>query len=400
MKHKLAFLTSHPVQYHAPIYKTLANHPQIDLVVYYCWDFGVKETFDQEFNQKFKWDIPLLKGYKFKFLKNFSLKPYSDFWGQINPGIINELIKNKYDAVVVSGYATLTSWFAFLGAWITKTPIILKGEANFSRGKSHIKNLSKKIILRNLFKKIDAFLYGYSLNKEFYKFYGVSEKKLFFYPCSVDNDFFQQKAKELQKQGIDKIKKSLGIRRINYPNILFSGKLIPRKRWLDLLRACKILFDKGTNFNLLVVGDGPDRDRFEFFIEENRLKNIYLSGFKNQSELPKYYFVADIFVLPSEYDPSPKVVNEAMNFKLPIVVSSGVGTGGDLIKHDENGFIYDVGDINVLAEYLEKILLNHKLRDRFGKRSLEMVKEWNNNKNADGISNAVKYILNKKQANN
>lgn len=395
-KFKIAFLVSHPVQYHAPIFRKLANHPKIDLTVYFCWDFGVKDSYDKEFNKRYKWDIPLLDGYNYKFLKNFSLKPYSTFCGQINPGIIMELKKNKYDAIIISGYATLASWFAFLGAWLTKTPIILKGEADFSKKNFWAKNLIKKIILKNLFKKTGAFLYSYALNKEFYKFYGVSDKKMFFYPCSVDNDFFQRKAKELREQGSDKIKKSLGIKQINYSNALFSGKLIPRKKWLDLLKACKILADKGINFNLLIVGDGPDRGKFEFFIKENGLKNIYLFGFKNQSELPKYYFIADIFVLPSEYDPSPKVVNEAMNFGLPVIVSNGVGTGGDLIKHNQNGFIFNIGDIAALSGYLEKIINDSDLRDKLGARSLEIVKEWNNDKNADGVVQAVEYISNKK----
>ena len=81
--YRLAILTSHPIQYQAPLFKKLAERPEIDLTVYFCWDFGAgKKSLDAEFGKKIKWDIPLLEGYEYKFLKNFSLKPSSEFLGR------------------------------------------------------------------------------------------------------------------------------------------------------------------------------------------------------------------------------------------------------------------------------------------------------------------------------
>lgn len=71
-KYKLAVLTSHPIQYQAPLFRKLSSHPYIDLAVYFCWDFGVKEEeYDPGFGKKIKWDIPLIEGYRYKFLANY-----------------------------------------------------------------------------------------------------------------------------------------------------------------------------------------------------------------------------------------------------------------------------------------------------------------------------------------
>jgi len=122
-KYKLAILTSHPIQYQVPLFHKLAESSKIDFMVYFCSDFGATEKIDPKgFGIAYKWDIPLLDGYSYKFLKNYSLRPSTEFWGQINPGIIRELFKGNYDAVLIHSYALFTSWLAFLGAIITRTP--------------------------------------------------------------------------------------------------------------------------------------------------------------------------------------------------------------------------------------------------------------------------------------
>src|ERR1700689_4809686 len=100
---KIALFASHPIQYQAPFFKQLAAEPGIDLTVYFNWNFGVgREQYDPGFGRKIVWDTPLLEGYRFTFLKNFSFRPSSaHFLGEINPGAIIEIFRRRYDAVVV-----------------------------------------------------------------------------------------------------------------------------------------------------------------------------------------------------------------------------------------------------------------------------------------------------------
>ena len=75
MEHKLAILTSHPIQYQAPLFRELAKNPEINSTVLFCSKQGISKKKDPGFGIDFKWDIPLLDGYNYKFLKNFSPFP-------------------------------------------------------------------------------------------------------------------------------------------------------------------------------------------------------------------------------------------------------------------------------------------------------------------------------------
>ena len=128
-KYKLAILVSHPIQYYYRLYQELAAHPRIDLTVYFCWDAGVgsEGAYDPEFKLRVKWDLPLLEGYRYRFLKNYSLRPSPQFWGLINPGVMKELYSQKFDAIFIWGYSYLSSWMAFLAARLCNTPVFLGG---------------------------------------------------------------------------------------------------------------------------------------------------------------------------------------------------------------------------------------------------------------------------------
>ncbi|MEK7568239.1 MAG: glycosyltransferase family 4 protein [Patescibacteria group bacterium] len=391
--YRLAILTSHPIQYQAPLFKKLAERPEIDLTVYFCWDFGAGEkSLDAEFGKKIKWDIPLLEGYEYKFLKNFSLKPSSEFFGQINFGIIKELRQNNYDAILVFGWNSFTNWLVFLTAFWRKTPIFLRGENPLNQEflKSGWKIRLKKIILGWLFKHINVFLYIGEENKKFYQFYGAPEEKLIFCPYAVDNNRFMAAAKELRIRN-QELRKRLNIER-EAVAILFVGKFIEKKRPLDLLKAFQLLT---TNYKPLIylvfVGDGALRPELENYAKERNLKNIIFTGFKNQTELPQYYATADIFVLPSgKGETWGLAVNEAMCFGLSIIVSDIVGCGSDLVKNGENGFIFPLGDVEKLAECLKELESDSKKRKLFGKKSFEIIQNYSYNEDIEGILKALK----------
>ncbi|MCF7894508.1 MAG: glycosyltransferase family 4 protein [Candidatus Omnitrophica bacterium] len=387
-KYKLAILTSHPIQYQVPFFKKLDKHFKIDLKVYFCSDDGVKKTKDSGFGQKIKWDIPLLEGYKYKFLKKYNLFFLKKPFLRINPEIIKELFLNKYNAIIVHGWASLTNWLVFFGSIFTHIPILLRAESPFSqeRAKNRLRDKIRRFILRFLFKNISAFLYIGEENKKFYEFYGIPEEKLFFTPYAVDNERFIDEFKKLN-QSKDKIKDELGIDK-EKAVILFVGKLIDKKNPLDLLQAYeKINSNKKA---LVYVGDGRLRLKMERYIKNNRIKDVHLIGFKNQTELPKYYTMADIFVLPSGIGERwGLVVNEAMCFGLPIIVSDIVGCSPDLVKNGESGYVFSLGEIKKLAEYLKELIVDENKRKIFGQKSFEIIQNHRYKRDVEGIIKAL-----------
>ena len=228
-KYKLAALTSHPIQYQAPLFAELSKQPNIDFPVYFTWNPASTSSYDEEFGRRVEWDLPLLEGYHNLFLKNISPKPSSKFWGQINPSIVKELWQGEYDAIWVHGWNSFTNWFVFLAAPFLGTKIFLRGEnpLNQELGKSKTKTFFKKIILHWLFHRASKILYIGEENKKFYLHYGASASKLVFCPYALDNARLIKEAGVLLNQK-SQLRKSLGISPESVI-FLFVGKLIDKK---------------------------------------------------------------------------------------------------------------------------------------------------------------------------
>ncbi|MBU4377282.1 MAG: glycosyltransferase family 4 protein [Candidatus Omnitrophica bacterium] len=394
--YKVAFLVSHPIQYFSPLFKKMAKHPQIDLTIYYCSGEIMKGVKDAGFGVEVKWDIPLLEGYKYKFLKNYSpipatLKPLI---GLINFGIIREIAKNKYDAVIVHGWSYVTCALAYMTAIFNRIPVFIRAESPLSREltKPKWKILAKKPLLSALFKQVSSFLAIGRENREFYKFYGVPDNRIFLTPYAVENERFIKNYVDLIDKK-DEIKKNLGIPSDKMV-ILFSGKFIDEKRPMDLLLA----YEKTSAENkaLVYVGDGYLRRNLEQYVKKKKLENVYFTGFMNQTEIPGYYVIADIFVLPSAGENWGLVVNEAMCFHLPVIVSNMGGCAKDLVRHNENGYVYPMGDIDKLSFYLGDLINDKEKRAGFGKKSLEIVQEYSYEKDVEGIISALESKKNDK----
>lgn len=390
---RLAILTSHPIQYQAPLFREYSKRKEVDVMVFFCLNFGSELYLDEEFGQNVRWDTPILSGYKYKFLKNYSPKPtYSTWWGEINLGIVNEIIFGRYDSILIFGWSHSTHLLAFLAAFISRTPVLLHGENPLSQemGKNKLKLFIKKIIFIPLFWLVSSFLYIGEQNKMFYKSYGVSDKKLFFTPYAVENKRFLADAEKIRnKKSI--FKKKLGIPKEEVV-ILFAGKLIAKKCPMDLLHAFELLsaIYNLQDVHLLFVGDGELRSELEKYVAQNQIHNAKFFGFKNQTELSEYYGASDIFVLPSGIGETwGLAVNEAMCFGLPIIISDVVGCSSDLVKNGENGFIFKFGDTKHLASCINTLVVDRKSCERFGKKSFEIIKDFSYEKDVKGILEAI-----------
>ena len=191
MKTKLAILNTHPIQYFAPLYKRLAQEKNIDLTVLYCSRWGVNEYIDPQFNKSIKWDIPLLDGYKYKFLKNLrKTEDVNKFFNLINLEIINDIIKNKYDFLWINGHNNFTNIIAVLTAKFVGTKLLMRADTQLNVEPLRIKKLIRKPVMKAFYKLFSGFLYIGTRNKEYYAYLGIPDNKLFFVPFTVDNDFF------------------------------------------------------------------------------------------------------------------------------------------------------------------------------------------------------------------
>jgi len=382
----LFVLTSHPIQYQAPLFRKLAGVIP-EFKVFFLSDKGYQEHKDPEFGVRFSWDIPLIDGYKNQFLEK-------------EKDILSELSRNKPDYFLVYGwnksiYRKAIATAKKLGV---KTFLIGENPLNQELFKPFWKRMLKKIILgKLLFNKVDAFLYIGKENKKFYQYYGVPEDKLFFAPYAVDNQRFQKAAADLIPK-IDELRAKLNIAPEDIV-ILFAGKLIPKKRPVDLLKVyvdlrSRFLIHETHSTKLIFVGDGPLRRPMEDYLKGLKFPDIMFAGFKNQTEIPEFYALADIFVLPSGLGETwGLVINEAMNFGLPVVPTSVVGSAPDLVRENENGFIVPLGDLRIFADALYSLIKNTELRKKFGRRSREIVLKYSYENDIKGLKQAMNANL-------
>lgn len=392
---RLAALISHPVQYFSPLFQRLAERPEIDLTVLYCSLQGARAMKDPGFGVSFAWDVPLLKGYRYKELRNCWRWRVDGFFSCANPGAFTELAGGSYDALMAFGWGDLAAWLAFAGAKFAGIPWLIYGDTvSIYQGDSGwLKRQCKRRVLGALFRRTGGFLVSGAFNRRFYEMYGVPPDKCFDAPFAVDADLFARRAAEAGRRR-NEIRARLGIPR-DSAVFLFAGKLLPRKRPRDLLEALKILQTTAADVSVAFVGEGELRAELEAAISMDRLRGARLLGFRNQTELPEMYAMADALVLPSSWDPKPLVVNEAMACGLPVIVSdrTGVWGPGDIVRNGENGMVYPCGDTSALAAAIHRLAARPELRRRMGRRSFEIVQDFGYERCVNGILSAVKFVV-------
>ncbi|MFH0806315.1 MAG: glycosyltransferase family 4 protein [Candidatus Brennerbacteria bacterium] len=396
---KLAILINRAGPTNARLFRTLAEEPGVSLSVYYCSDVGVgKRDFDPGFNRAIDWGTDFLSGYRYRFLTNFlAFNKKNDAW-LLNPGIVWKLFSGDFDCVIVYGWNSPTQWLAFAAAAVRGIRILVWGENPLNQELAKritTMVLLKRFILRRLFKNVDAFLYIGKQNKDFYRFFGVPEGKLFFTPYATDNARCEEAYRKLSPSR-DRVRASLGISEDSIA-ILFVGRLIHKKNPGDLLCAYEILV-RGVELSappptLIFVGDGVLRGQLEKEMKNRRISNVHFKGFKGKEDLYPYFIAADVFVLPSGIGETwGLVVNEAMCFGLPVIVPDIVGCAADLVHNGENGFTFSTGNVNALAEALKKLTENRELCRRFGERSRAIIAEYSQENDVKGIVGAVTNI--------
>jgi glycosyltransferase involved in cell wall biosynthesis len=390
VKFRLAYLVSHPIQYQAPLLQRLAAHPEISLHVYYMDDQGVRPSLDPEFGVRVQWDIPLLEGYAWTLLRNRSWWPGADHPLRfIHPSVAGTLSRERYDALIVHGYAHATEWLAFWGAARSRTPVLLRGESNLLARRPPWLAAAKRMALTVLLRRIHGALAIGTLNHDFYRAYGVPEDRIFFVPYAVDNARFQRDAERWQASR-HQLRTDLGLP-AGLPVVLYVGKLIPRKRPLDVVEAyARIAADHPAA--IVFVGEGSERPRLEAAIAGHRLSHVSITGFVNLSGIGRYYAAADVLVLPSSHEPWGLVLNEGMCFGLPVVASDAVGAAPDLVRPGENGFVYPTGDIGNLASALRRLLADPVQRSAMGARSREIVARFSYDADVEGIVAALRRV--------
>ena len=380
---KVAHLVSHPIPYFAPLYRELANRPEIDLTVYFYSDASARAYADAEFGTEVSWDRSLLDGYRWKFCPSAARTDISaGVLKMPNWDIVSEVVSGRSDTLWVHGYAHSTTWLAVAAARARGMRVLIRDEQTLLHDRPLHKRALKAAALRALYSQASALYIG-EQNRRYFAHYGMPAERMFPAPYCVDNEHYRRQAKALRAERAA-VREGFGVMN-DAPIVLFCGKLIEKKQPLLLIEAFARVRAL-QQCSLVIAGDGPLRSAAAELVTRLAVPDVHFAGFLDQQELPRAYAAADVFVLPSElHETWGLVVNEAMNFGLPIVVSDKVGCAEDLVRHGQNGFVVKHHDVRALADSIGQLVADGELRRAFGAGSVDIVEEYSIESCADGI---------------
>jgi glycosyltransferase involved in cell wall biosynthesis len=388
---RVAYFVSHPIQYQAPLLRRIVQEPDIDLTVFFSSDLSVRGYKDRGFGVHVEWDVPLLDGYKHEFLPRLGDGDELGFAKPLNWGIFNRLRKGRFDVVWVFGYSRLACLNAILAAKLLGIPVILRAESNLGdHARSRLTLIAKKMLFALLRSSADCVLPIGKRNQEYWRHYLGENFPAFLAPYAVDNDFFRRKAIEAAPHR-EIFRRELDLDP-GRPVILFASKLQTRKRCIDLVEAfVRLAPAPGMDppGYLLIVGDGEERASLEARVRGSGLSSIRFLSFRNQTELPRFYDLCDIFVLPSYNETWGLIVNEVMNAGRPVIVTDQVGCQADLVHDGLNGFVYPAFDVDSLSQCLRRMIENPELRTTMGENSLRVIRQYSFEEDVSGLRAAL-----------
>lgn len=198
--------------------------------------------------------------------------------------------------------------------------------------------------------------------------YGAPPERVHFVPHVIDGAHYARGAALPVAERKD-LRKAL---RVGGVVFLYVGRLWEGKGLRYLLDA----FDLTTrrvagDVSLLLVGDGEHQGALRERCQSRGIGNVVFAGFRQKSELPKYYGLADVFVFPTLGDPYGMVVDEAMAASLPVISTSAAGEIRERIQPGENGYIVAPADPPAMAEAMIRLAHDEALRKRMGRAAAE-----------------------------
>ena len=391
-KLRVLLLCAHPTQYSSPMWRLIAQRPEMDVLVAYCSLHGAESHMDPGFGVEVAWDVPLLDDYPWVHLKNRSPRPdINTFFGLVNPGVWPLIRSGKFDAVAIfTGYLCATFWIAAVAAKVSGASLIFGTDAHNlnPRDQRSWKIRVKRHLWPRLFRLADIVIAPSSGTLAMMRSLRIPSERVLLMPYVVHNEWWSENIKQVDR---------IVVRRnwnipADAPVVLFCAKLQPWKRPQDLLLAFASANVPGSY--LVYAGDGPMRSALE--TEANRLgisDRTRFLGFVNQSTLPQVYCASDLLVLPSEYEPFGLVVNEAMLCGCAVIVSDRVGAKFDLIREGKTGFAYPCGDIGALAKLLQSTLSDRDALRQYGECAKQRIAEWSPQAYVDSFVAAIHRAL-------
>jgi glycosyltransferase involved in cell wall biosynthesis len=374
-------ITNIPTPYRIPLFNEISNlfgKNNLKFKVIFCSETYKRRKWKLDF-ENIAFEYSILKSLKIsvgEWLFNFSLS------------LVNKLSKEKPD-IIISGGFSIPTIMVWLYSRLYRIPFIIwSGETPELSVKRNqfwgVRNLLRKKLVHEA---KSCIVYGKKA-QSYLESLGKHKNLIFIAINTVDTRYFSERVEMLEARK-EEIKMHEG-----FPgkNVLFVGYLYKRKGVDNLLQSISTL--TRDDFALHIVGDGPERIELENLSKRLNLKKVYFWGYKQSSELPFFYSIADLLIFPSFDELWGLTINEAMACGLPVLCSNTSGAAEDLIRNGYNGFLIDPEDVKGMGEMVDSLLGKPEVIKKVGLRARKFIEQNTTlQHSAGGFLAAVKAVL-------
>jgi glycosyltransferase involved in cell wall biosynthesis len=302
--------------------------------------------------------------------------------------VIRWLQRHAIEVVVLCGYNDFGRLRVLRWCRKNKIPVMLWGDSN-SRGDNPVglARILKKPVVSQIAQACDAILVCGDRGKEYFRHYGVTDDRMFYFP--VEPDISQ--IKNLPVERIEQTRVKYGLD-VNRRRIVFSGRLVQAKRCDLLIDAFASIAVHRPDWDLVIVGDGPLRSTLQNRLPAHLGSRVVWTGFfPHQLDVFSIYRLCDLLVLPSDHEPWALVLLEAAAADLAIVCTDVVGAAPEVVQEGANGYTFPPGDLQQLIQRLMRVTDPNRI-DAYKKASTDVLERWRGK--ADlirGLESALSY---------
>lgn len=351
-------VTNIPTPYRIPLFNELAR--QLENAGY-----ALKVAFGAAGYARRKWEIDLDEcRFEYTILHGRTLRLGSAEKVVFSfPGLGRLIARERPVVVVTSGFSLATTrlWLRNL---VRRTPYVIWSGDVLSRGRriSWLRRLQRALLARGA----TGFVAYGSRAREYLLSIGAPESIIHTGINTVDTAYFRRESEIWRVNGKNERRQS----------ILAIGEFVPRKRFDLLLVAVSILAQSRLDFELWLVGDGPERARLASRTTELGLEDfVKFQGYRPKDEIPHFLAASSCFLFPTEFDIWGLVLVEAMAAGVPCIASIHAGATDDLIRDGQTGFAMDFADSAAVATKIAWILDNPTEAARIGKAGQSYVED-------------------------
>lgn len=304
--------------------------------------------------------------------------------------IWGKLSSNRFRLLHLAGWGHPLLLTALVIARVLRIQVVVESDTPLPYSFLRWKSMVKKLLYPLLFRLPGHFLPGGTRQAAYLRHYGVEESRMTIANMTVDVDAIKKYLSSVTAEKKDSIRASYGIPKDDVV-FLYVGRMESYKGVRQLLAVFRQLREDYEHISLLLVGDGGLRDLIIEFANNNTA--IHFAGRLSGSCLWNAYSVADVFILPSHFEPWGLVVNEAMAAELPVIASDRVGSVDDLVVSEETGLVFEAESEPALKNAISWMLAHPERRKELGTNGKRLISGWTLDNEAHNVINAWNKLL-------